>query len=90
MAMLLDTYGGTVRYETMLRNEDLIASRLDHVREYLEVVGCDMAKVELAVGHSGGRGISAEHAMKAEENVTTQDQQGGATVIPAGFGGSGG
>lgn len=88
MAMLLDTYGGTVRFETDLTDEDMINARLDHVREYLEVVGCDMSKVELAVAPAGGRGMPARDAIKADDRVTTQDQQGG-SMIPAGFGGSG-
>jgi hypothetical protein len=89
MAMLLDTYGGTVHFETVLTDEDMIAARLDHVREYLEVVGCDMSKVELAVGPSGGRGMPARDALEGEDRVTTHGEQGNASIIPAGFGGSG-
>lgn len=81
MAPLLDTYGGIVRYETVLMDDDMIASRLEHVREYLDLTGCDMSRVELKVLLSGGRGMPASDAIQAEENVAAQ--QGG-NAAPAG------
>ncbi len=81
MAPLLDTYGGMVRYETVLIDEEMVASRLDQVREYLDLTGCDMSRVELKVMLSGGRGMPASDAIQAEENVAAQQENNGA---PAG------
>ena len=72
MASLLDTYGGIVRYETVLMDDDMIASRLKHVREFLDLTGCDMSRVELKVLLSGGRGMPASDAIQAEENMAAQ------------------
>jgi len=63
MAVLLNTYGGTVRYETNLRDEELVKKRLDHVREYLAVAGCNMDRVEVKTMLSGGRGMAADKAI---------------------------
>ena len=78
MAPLLDTYGGIVRYETMLMDDEMIASRLDQVREYLDLTGCDMSRVELKVMLSGGRGMPASDAIQGEENVAAQQKSGAA------------
>lgn len=67
MGPLLDTYGGTVRYETQATDEVLVQARLDHVREYLTVVGCDMDRIELRAMLSGGRGMSAVHTLRADK-----------------------
>ncbi len=63
MAKLLHTYGGTVRYETTLNDEALMAQRLAHVREYLALTGCDMERVTVADMMSGGRGLSGDEAV---------------------------
>jgi hypothetical protein len=79
MAALLDAYGGTVRYETSLADDDLIALRLDHVREYLSLAGCNMSRVEVRTGLSGGRGMAASDALRGYDGMITpqQEQQGG-------------
>lgn len=90
MAPLLDTYGGMVRYETVLIDEEMVASRLDQVREYLDLTGCDMSRVELKVMLSGGRGMPASDAIQAEENVAAQQENNGAPAggkLGAGFSG---
>jgi len=69
MALMLDTYGGTVRYEAGTTDERLIEGRLDHVREYLSLVGCSMDKVKLATAVSGGQGGRASVAIEAEDNA---------------------
>lgn len=63
MAALLNTYGGTVRYETDLRDQELLKKRMDHVREYLAVAGCNMDRVEVKAMISGGRGMAADKAI---------------------------
>ena len=67
MALLLDTYGGVVRYEASTIDETLIKGRLDHVKEYLTLVGCTMEKVALTTGISGGRGMSVATTLEAED-----------------------
>jgi hypothetical protein len=63
MAVLLNTYGGTVRYETDLRDQEMLKRRMDHVHEYLTVAGCNMDKVEVKAMISGGRGMAADKAI---------------------------
>lgn len=67
MALLLDTYGGVVRYETSTTDEKLIKARLDHVNEYLTLLGCSMEKIALTTGLSGGRGMSVAMSIEAED-----------------------
>jgi len=63
MATLLDTYGGTVRYETLNTDEAFVQLRIDHVHEYLALTGCDMGRVDVKAMISGGRGIAADRAI---------------------------
>ncbi|MCH9033881.1 MAG: hypothetical protein IID42_05185 [Planctomycetes bacterium] len=74
MAVMLDTYGGTVRYETYATNEAFIQERLDHVREYLATTGCDMSRVEIKTMLSGGRGMSAVKALGTEDKLGVEDK----------------
>jgi len=84
MALMLDTYGGTVRYETALTDEALIKGRLDNVKEYLTLVGVSMEKVALTTALSGGRGGAVRDAIaaqdKAKEQPTVLSQQTGFTA----------
>ena len=92
MARLLDTYGGTVRYETYLTDEQMIQKRLEHVGEYLALAGCNMSRVELNAMQSGGRGMPAIEAIKAYERGTSPDSASGGTQpigLPMGSGQSG-
>lgn len=83
MALMLDTYGGTVRYETALTDKALIKGRLDNVKEYLTLVGVSMEKVALTTALSGGRGGVVRDALvaqdKAKEQPTVLSQQSGFT-----------
>ncbi len=63
MSTLLDTYGGTVRYETFETDEKLVTQRLEHVREYLATTGCEMQRVDIKAMISGGRGMAADKAI---------------------------
>lgn len=69
MAIMLDTYGGVVRYEPSTTDKTLIQGRLDHVREYLTLVGCSMEKIALTTALSGGRGGRASEAVEAEDTA---------------------
>ena len=77
MAVMLDTYGGTVRYDTTLTDEFMIAKRLEHVSDYLATTGCDMGRVKLEAAMAGGRGMPADDAIKGKERAAEGDDQAG-------------
>ena len=90
MASFLNTYGGTVRYETFLSDEELIRQRLGHVREYIALVGCDMERVEVTTMLSGGRGMTAKRAIEIDDRMAVPQNQegssGGGVVVTSGGG----
>ena len=77
MAHFLEAYGGTVRYERMLSDAELIERRLVHVREYLALAGCDMERVEVTTMISGGRGMPATKAIEIDEQGAKPEAEGG-------------
>jgi hypothetical protein len=77
MATLLDAYGGTVRYETFSTDDAMVKHRLEHVREYLALTGCDMGRVEIKAMISGGRGLAATKAIQVDLKGTAKDAKGG-------------
>ncbi len=77
MASLLQTYGGTVRYETYLADQDMVDRRIGHVREYLTLVGCNMDRVSIEVQAPGGRGMRGDEAVLQLEEGTASDVIGG-------------
>lgn len=77
MATLLDAYGGTVRYDTLSTDEGMVQHRLEHVREYLALTGCDMGRVEIKAMISGGRGMSASKAIVVDAKGTTKGAEDG-------------
>jgi hypothetical protein len=83
MATLLDAYGGTVRYETFITDEALVKQRLDNVREYLALTGCEMDRVSIKTMMSGGRGMMATKAIKVDAKGTAKDTGKGGSA-PAG------
>lgn len=85
MAKLLNTYGGTVRYETQLNDEAVIGQRLDHVREYLALTGCDMKRVEITTGMAGGRGLTGEEAIKNLKAGTAEKKADSGTSFSPAF-----
>jgi hypothetical protein len=89
MAALLNTYGGIVRYETLEKDEPLIQRRLAHVREYLELTGCEMERVEIVAMISGGRGLPGDEAVEKYEKGTAKQQDSQSTSFMLAPGGSG-
>lgn len=86
MVHMLNAYGGTVHYQTDLDDDKLVNQRLGHVREYLTVAGCNMARVEVKTGLSGGRGIPARTALEIEAKGTVNPSAGETTsgfMVPA-------
>ena len=80
LAPILNTYGGTVHYATVLADADLVARRLARVREYLTLAGCNMERVEVVVGRPRGRGMLADEAVQQlREGTAAVD---GATTAP--------
>lgn len=71
LARLLDVYGGTVRYSTYETDEELLAQRLEHVREYIAAQDCDMDRVQVALMQMGGGAMSASEAMAIRAEGTT-------------------
>ena len=77
MAILLDTYGGTVWYEARIRDEDLIKQRIEHVREYLAMTGCNVDRVKIETGLAGGEGMMASRALEKQDKMDNPTGQGG-------------
>ena len=64
LAKLLNTYGGTVRYETSLEDEALVQGRMDHIHEYLALSGCNMSRVDVAVMLPGKQDMPGHEAVE--------------------------
>jgi hypothetical protein len=69
LSPLLDVYGGTVRYETELTDDEEVAKRLEHISEFLATTGCNMDRVQIEAMMSGGRGMSAKDAIQARDRT---------------------
>jgi len=67
LALILDSYGGTVRYETFDKDHDRISARLASIERHLTETGIDMTHVEVASKLSGGRGMTAKDAIAAKK-----------------------
>lgn len=78
MVRLLDVYGGTVRMQSVSTDDELIARRTAHAREYLAVAGCNMSHVDFATMLPGGRGMPADQAIQAYDRVLEER-----TSVPA-------
>ena len=89
LAPLLQAYGGTVRYATLSVDQALLGRRMEHVREYLALAGCDMDRVAVEAGLSGGRGMPADDAIKIKaKGAKKDDGTSSSGISPAGvFGG---
>lgn len=84
MAVYLDTYGGTVRYDTMLTDDAMIKERIANVREFLQVSGADVSRVEVEATLPGGRTFTGDEAIKVADKGTAKPDGGsggGTTVI---------
>lgn len=76
MAPLLNTYGGTVYYQTDLADAALINQRIEHVKEFLTVAGSDMDRVQIKTGMSKGRTSPARKAIEVEVRGTANPKAG--------------
>ncbi len=62
----LERFNGMVRYETRSVDEELIATRLGNIKQYLTDTGLDTTSVEVAASLSGGRSVSAMDAIQSK------------------------
>jgi len=62
-AKLLEVYGGTLRYDTALRDRKLIDARIKHIREFLALEGIEPGRVAVVRDMPAGTGITAEEAI---------------------------
>jgi hypothetical protein len=63
-AELLASSGGTIRYDPTIHDEKLIQARLTTAQEYLKQVVPGAQPVSVAVGMTGGRGMTAKESME--------------------------
>ncbi len=67
MAKLIATYGGTVRYSTLSKDQTLVDQRLAHVKEFLGTTGIDLTNVDVTVAQAGASHTSAEQISEANQ-----------------------
>jgi hypothetical protein len=70
LAFYLDTYGGTVRYDTSVTDEGLIKDRIAHAHEYLKVSGADVSRVQIEAQLPGGQQFAAREGIRMMERGT--------------------
>ncbi|MEK6799578.1 MAG: hypothetical protein AABZ12_11475 [Planctomycetota bacterium] len=78
MAPILNTYGGTVRFDTVDRDQELVQKRMAHAKEYLQVAGCDVSRVDVKPMLPGGRGVLGEKGVAIDRAGTKKPSGGGA------------
>jgi len=71
LALLMDAYGGTIRFSTDATDEELVEQRTDRIREFLRAAGVDTIRPVLRRDMRGGRGMDAKEAIliKAHEGT---------------------
>jgi hypothetical protein len=89
LVSLMEAYGGTIRFNTELMDEDLIAERTETIIDFLARAGVDTTCEVVVRDIPGGRGMQATEAIliKAEEGTynpnksSSQAGAAGATTI---------
>lgn len=88
VARVLTPTGGTIRYETALRDDDMIAARLQAVRDYLAASGYDTDRIKVEAGLSKNTPGNAATAMQArakwEQSSATSSDGANAAGAPMG------
>ncbi len=67
LAQACKVYGGQVRYDTQLQDEQLVQARLKRVEQYLAAAGCDMDKCSVKVGMAATANMPVAQAVKAQQ-----------------------
>jgi hypothetical protein len=75
-APFLNAYGGVLRYETYCEDEPLVTQRMEHVREYLALAGCNMDRVAVQQMIAAGRGLPADDAVEIKTKGTAKPEGG--------------
>jgi hypothetical protein len=92
-AQLLDTYGGTLRYDTELTDDELVAARMQHIKDYLATTNINPERVQVTRDMAGGKGmLAAEAIIVREASMASPDAksgQSGAQVPGTGYTGRG-
>lgn len=91
LASLIETYGGSIRFDTRCEDESLNKKRLETIREFLTEAGIDTSADVVKADIAGGEGMDATEAVmiRAKEGTYNGDKKG-ATAQPAPAGASGG
>ena len=78
LVALMDAYGGTIRFDTALTEEELIARRMKVVMDFLCEAGLDTTQEVLVRDMSGGQGMPAGEAIliKVKEGTYSADKKG--------------
>lgn len=63
LASLLEVYGGTVRFDSDLTDEELLAARTRAIRDFLAECGLDTTAQAVTVDMPGGEGLTAAEAV---------------------------
>lgn len=75
-AELLATSGGTINYETLLRDEQLVHDRIAVAEEFLADVIPSNNRIAVALGLPGGRGMSAAESIPGQAVAKQPEQRG--------------
>lgn len=80
-AELLAESGGTIHYDTKLDDKDLVEARLAVARRFLAETNQGQHTIEIALGMSGGRGMSAREAIPGRAVAEQPEPRGTAYKI---------
>jgi hypothetical protein len=75
LASLMEAYGGTIRFDTALTDEDLIEHRVTAVMDFLCEAGIDTTQEVVKRDMPGGEGMSAAEAILIKANEGTYDPE---------------
>ena len=82
-AVLLASYGGTLRFDSALDDEEIGEERMQHVHEFLTAAGLTSEQIEVTRDIPGGTGMQATEAVI---NVRAARQYAGARPsVPSGW-----
>lgn len=73
LGQLMEAYGGTIRVNSNLKDETLLAQRTESVREYLAGMGVDTSMEVVTQGMRGGTGMEATESLLVKKNEGTYD-----------------
>jgi hypothetical protein len=76
LAALMEAYGGTLRFNTDLTDEDLIAQRMNTIMDFLIEAGIDTTHEVVTRDLPGGEGMVATEAILIKVNEGTYQPKG--------------